>query len=100
MHVHTTAGQRVSYRPYLAASSELHGVLASAELASILAGSDRADGVVVEKASIDEAYVQLPTGSDLATDGARYAGPRRSPRTLDACSPPTHCSSPLPLRAT
>ena len=73
VHVHTTAGQRVSYRPYLAASSELHGTLASAELASILVGSDRADGVVVEKASIDEAYVQLPTGSDLATDGARYA---------------------------
>ena len=73
VHVHTAAGQRVSYRPYLAASSELHGTLASAELASILVGSDRADGVVVEKASIDEAYVQLPTGSDLATDGARYA---------------------------
>ena len=73
VHVHTVAGQRVSYRPYLAASSELHGTLASTELASILAGSDRADGVVVEKASIDEAYVQLPTGSDLATDGARCA---------------------------
>ena len=33
VHVHTTVGQRVSYRPYLAASHELHGLLASAELA-------------------------------------------------------------------
>jgi len=72
VHVHTTSGQRVSYRPYLAASHELHGLLASAELAKDLSG-DGFNGVAVEKASIDEAYVQLPTGSDLRVDGARCA---------------------------
>ena len=72
VHVHTTTGQRASYRPYLAASHELHGLLASAELARDVSG-DGFNGVAVEKASIDEAYVQLPTGSDLRVDGARCA---------------------------
>lgn len=72
VHVHTTVGQRVSYRPYLAASHELHGLLASAELAREVS-DDGFNGVAVEKASIDEAYVQLPTGSDLRVDGARCA---------------------------
>ena len=72
VHVHTTTGQRVSYRPYLAASHELHSLLASADLAREVS-RDGFNGVAVEKASIDEAYVQLPTGSDLRVDGARCA---------------------------
>ena len=33
VHVHVADGQRVSYRPYLAASAALHKLLASTELA-------------------------------------------------------------------
>lgn len=97
VHVHVTEGQRVSYRPYLAASAALHQLLASREMAEAVhaaigaaaagvaagapndveataaapvaaaAASAPSTGVVVEKASIDEAYVQLPAGSVLAT---------------------------------
>ena len=84
VHVHTTVGQRVSYRPYLAASHELHGLLASAELARDVSG-DGFNGVAVEKASIDEAYVQLPTGSDLGVDGARQDGDAPAARVADIC---------------
>ena len=142
VHVCVTAGQRVSYRPYLSASAALHKLLASPEMAEAIrdavaaaaaAGVDGAagagageasarfgagvgvgmaansiaasaaiaaaaaaataaaaaasppptttsspssssSGLVVEKASIDEAYVQLPAGcAPLATSAPAAA---------------------------
>lgn len=62
VHVHTTTGQRVSYRPYLAASHELHSLLASTELAREVS-RDGFNGVAVEKASIDDSG-ELELGLD------------------------------------
>ena len=98
-HVPTTEGQRVTYRPYLAASALMHEVIAAdATKRAILDAVERVLpnssgsrdegstprqetnnphrrvlGVVVEKASIDEAFVQLPAGSTLARDAEKAA---------------------------
>ena len=98
-HVPTTEGQRVTYRPYLAASALMHEVIAAdATKRAILDAVERGlpnssgsrdegspprqetnnphrrvFGVVVEKASIDEAFVQLPAGSTLARDAEKAA---------------------------
>ena len=98
-HVPTTEGQRVTYRPYLAASALMHEVIAAeATKRAILDAVERSLpnssgsrdegspprqetnnphrrvlGVVVEKASIDEAFVQLPAGSTLARDAEKAA---------------------------
>ena len=89
----------MTYRPYLAASALMHEVIAAdATKRAILDAVERSLpnssgsrdegspprqetnnphrrvlGVVVEKASIDEAFVQLPAGSTLARDAEKAA---------------------------
>jgi len=84
VRVPVTDDQRVQYRPYVKASKALHEALCSKELADVLTDicakisggegghgngvaspSRLGSGVAVEKASIDEAYVQLPSGCNL-----------------------------------
>ena len=73
-HVPVTNGQRVTYRPYQEKSKALHKLLMSKEMndlvLEVLRGvngvgnsfTDSEKQIVVEKASIDEAFVQLPSG--------------------------------------
>lgn len=63
-HVHTETGGRVSYKPYRAASARLLHLLKSLTWAA-----------VVEKASIDEAFILLaPAGPDAAAAGDEAPG--------------------------
>lgn len=73
-HVPVTNGQRVTYRLYQEKSKALHKLLMSKEMndlvLEVLRGvngvgnsfTDSEKQIVVEKASIDEAFVQLPSG--------------------------------------
>lgn len=69
IHVHTTSDHMVSYQPYIKASYEFHAKMW--EVCQKL----RADGknIIYEKASIDEAYVQIEHGARPSERGKGFA---------------------------
>ena len=68
VHVHTTEDQLVSYEPYIRASYELHAKMAA------VCERLRVNGkhVIYEKASIDEAYIQIEHGAKLCERGREF----------------------------
>ena len=69
VHVHTTEDHMVSYEPYTRASYELHAKMHA------LCEKMRVErkGMIYEKASIDEAYVQIEHGAKPSERGETFA---------------------------
>lgn len=67
-YVHVEEGGRISYKPYREVSTKFFAMLSSLELAS-----------VVEKGSIDEAFILCSTSGSTAATGAFFLPPPPSP---------------------